>query len=687
MPDWTPYLQPRLSSLRLSPTREAEILEELSQHLDDRHKELLADGTPPADAVRLALAEFSQRDVLAQRMSGLRQSRSTSVIHPSGGPFSVSGFGLDLRHALRGLRKDWGFTAVGVLTLALGIGANTAVFSAVNAILLRPLPFTDSSRLVNVWLSRSHRPNWHFRVPPADVAIMRAGGRVFDRLAIYDSEAINLTGGGEPEELSAGVVSAELFPLLGVQPSIGRAFDRADEEPGRGRIAILSDGLWRRRFAADPRALGESLRLKDTPYRIVGVMPAGFRFPGETDVWLPRDRSDAQSNGYVLARLRRDISLDQAQADMNVVVATITNGRPNPGMAFTVEPLKEAVTKNAGASWFTLLAAVGGVLAIGCVNLSNLILARGLRRQREIDIRRALGATRGQIVRLLAAESLLLTVFGGILGLAVAWWGINAVRTWAPADTPRLNELGVESAVLWVALGISTLTAFAFGLAPALECSRSDVNTTLKASGTAAATTRRHSRARNLLVVTEIAVALVLLVGATLLVRSLARLTTVDVGFQTDHLLTVNLHLSAAQYSEPARRLDFLTQTLAGLRSLPGVTAASAGSGSMMKGWGLLGAQRTLVQRIAVEGALPSYLAGRSEHASGRAGIFQNDWHPHCERERVQRNRSSGKSRSCHRESGYGADILGCRARGRQACRVRAGWGTAGLAGNRRCRE
>jgi len=605
MPDWMPYVRPRLSSLRLSPTREAEVADELSQHLDDRHRELLAGGASPEEAMRETLAEFGMRDAFVRDMAALRQSRQAEPDMVAGRLFSFIGFRLDLRHTLRGLRKDWGFTTAAVLTLALGMGANAAVLGAFHTIILRPLPFKDSSRLANVWLSRSQRPNWHFHVPPADFAVIQAGNHVFDQVALYDSDVLNLTGGGDPEEVTAGVVSAALFPLLGVQPAIGRSFDRGDEEPGRGSVVILSEGLWRRRFVADRAVLGASVRLNDKSYRVIGVMPAGFAFPGRADVWLPRDRSDMQSNAYILARLHPTIGLNRAQADMDAMVAAITNGRANPGIKFTVEPLQQTVTKNAGATWMLLLAAVVCVFAISCVNVSNLLLARGLQRQTEIDLRLALGASRGQINRLLATESLLLAGSAGILGLGVAFWTISALRAWAPGDTPRLDELGVEPTLLGLTIVVSTATAFACGLIPAMRVSRTGVSRSLKTGGTVATTTRAHSRARDILVVLQIALALVLLVGATLLVRSLVHLTHVEPGFRTDRLLTVSLHLPQAKYPQLAQQRNFLTPALTRLRSLPGVVAASASSGSVMTGLGLVGAQRTLAQRISREGAAP----------------------------------------------------------------------------------
>jgi putative ABC transport system permease protein len=287
------------------------------------------------------------------------------------------------------------------------------------------------------------------------------------------------------------------------------------------------------------------------------------------------------------------------------MVAAITHGRPNPGMSFTVEPLKTSVTAGAGSSWLLLLAAVGSVLAIGCVNISNLMLARGLRRQREIAVRAALGASRGQIVRGLAAESLLLAMMGGALSLAVAYAGVIALRAWAPPETPRLDQLAIEPALFWTALTISTLTALAFGLLPVLQCSRVDANTSLKNAGASATAGPSQSRARNLFVVMQIAAALLLLVAATLLVRSLTRLIHVDPGFQTERVLTVTLHLSPTTYAQPAQRLDFIARTLANVRSLPGATGVSASTGALMTGSGLLGARHTLAQRISREGAQP----------------------------------------------------------------------------------
>ncbi len=600
MPDWKALVRARLTALGLSPTREADVTEELALHLEERYRELIAEGTDEPDAVARTL-ETLNTEALTRRMGRLDRSHTATDARPVPGAAS-GGVLLDLRHAMRGLRRHWGFTTVAVLTLACGIGANAAIFSAVRTILFRPLPFRDSSRLVNVWLLRSGRPNWHFHVPPADFAILRADNQVFDAAAMYDSEPRIITGGGDPEEVIAASVSSDLFAMLGVRPVAGRSFDASDEAGGNS-VVILSDRLWRRRFAASRDAVGASLTLDGKPYRVIGVMPPGLSVPNGADVWMPRNASDSLSNAYILAKLRAGVTPAQAQAAMTGVVAAITNGRPNPGMTFAIEPLKDTTTKNASVSWLLLLGAVTSVFAIGCVNISNLMLARGLGRRREIDLRLALGASRFRIIRLLVTECALIAGAGGILAVVVAFWILNALRAWAPADTPRLDDVHADPTLLFLTLALSVLTAAVLSALPALQFSRSSANSSFAAAGTAATSSRSQSRARSVLVVSEIALAVVLLVGATLLLRSLDRLTHVDPGFRTDHLLTVSLHLPPGKLSTADQRMSFLTRIQASLRAVPGASSVAVGSGAIMTGLGLPGAQRTLAQRITRDGA------------------------------------------------------------------------------------
>lgn len=599
MPDWKEQVRHRVSSLGLSPTREASVIDEIAVHLGDRYRELLEGGTEEAEALRATLAALDREDEFVRRMNALQRTWRPAPDLRSGSAFSLAGILLDVRYSVRGLRKSWGVTLAAVLTLAAGIGANAAVFSAVRTILIHPLPYRDSSRLANIWLSRSGRPNWHFHVPPADFEVMRASNQIFDQMAMYDSEPRILTGGSaDAEEVTAASVSVDLPSMLGVQPAVGRSFDSSDERPGAA-VVLLSDSLWHRRFASSPGVVGADLRLDDQPHRVIGVMPPGFVFPDHADLWMPRDHSDQQSNAYVLGKLRSDITLEQAQSGMSGVVAAITGGRPTPGMAFTVEPLKETTTKNARASWLLLLGAVACVFAIGCVNISNLMIARGVRRQREIGLRLALGASHWQVIRLLVAECVVIAVAGGAVAIGVAFWIIGALRAWAPADTPRLAELHVDASLLWITPALSLTTAVVLGLLQAIQLSRRSASQSFRATGTATSATRTQSRARRVLVVTEVALALVLAVGATLLVRSLIRLNQVDPGFRTDHLLTVNLHLPPAKYVQPSQRLEFLRRVQAHVRAMPGALSVAVSSGSMMTGLGLPGAQRTLAQRIS----------------------------------------------------------------------------------------
>jgi predicted permease len=604
MTDWKAYVRRRLSPLGLTPAREEEVAEELAQHLEQRYQALLSTGLSPAVAARRPAEEGPLASAFAERMAALRQAGQAATEPAAGGRWSAAGLALDVRHVLRSLRRDWGVALAAVVTLALAIGANAAVFTAVHAIVLRPLAYRDAGRIVNVWLTRAQRANWHFHVPPDDFAVIDANNHVFDRVALYDTEPRTL-GAGAPEEIVTGIVSAGLFPLLDVPPALGRAFDADDEASGGRDVVILSDDLWRRRFAANASVLGVNLTLGDRQLRVVGVMPKGFAFPAGAEAWIPRDRTAAQSNAYMLGRLRPGVRADRAQADMDAMVGIITNGRSNPGMRFVVEPLKDTVTGQTSTSWLLLFAAVGCVFAIGCVNVMNLLLARGLRRQPEIDLRLALGASGGRIVRLLAIESLVLAGSGGLIAVTVAVWIVGALRAWAPADTPRLDQLVIEPGLLCAAVAASSAIAFVCGLTPATRVVRMTLTRSLKAGGAGADATPRRARARDALVVLEVALACVLLAGAMLLVRSLLRLTHVDPGFTTERLLSAELHLPAARYPHPAQQLDVINRILVNVRSQPGVVQASASTGSVMTGLGLIGAQRTLLQRLTRPDAAP----------------------------------------------------------------------------------
>jgi putative ABC transport system permease protein len=497
----------------------------------------------------------------------------------------------DVRYGIRMLANNPGFTLIAVLTLALGIGANTAIFSAVNAILLRPLPYKDSSRLVNVWTSISQFPDFELGDSPADIADIRAGTHAFEQMAAYESETLNLTGGGDPEEISAGRLSAEFMPMLGIRPVIGRRFEAEENLPNRGDVVIVGDALWRRRFGADPEILGKNLTLNQKPYRIVGVMPPSFRLPEKADLWIPLALTDKEShdrgmrNTFVLAKLKAGAGLPQAQAELNTIAARLAKQYPDDdnGMGLSAAPLQEQTVSGVRPVLLVLLGAVGFVLLIACANVGSLALARGLKRQKEIGIRAALGASRFRIVRLLLIESMLVAGMGGVMGLLFAWWGIDAFRSWAPSSTPRLVELHADHGVLWLTLAISTAAGILFGSFPAIQFSRPNLDAALNERSSAGSDGFRRSRLRNALVVVELALALVLLVGSALTIQSFERLTHVNTGFRTDHLLTMSVHLSLLKYPETSQQIDFLTQALEKLRPLAGVESVAAADTPMLR--------------------------------------------------------------------------------------------------------
>lgn len=516
----------------------------------------------------------------------------------------------DVRYGLRTLAKSPGFTIVAVLTLALGIGANTAIFSAVNAILLRPLPYKDSSRLVNVWSALSYFPDFRLGDSPADITDIREGSHAFEQMAAYKSETLNLTGSGEPEEISAGQFSAELLPVLGIRPAIGRWFASEEDQPNRGAVVILSDALWRRRFGAVQEILGRSITLNQKPYQVVGVMPPGFRFPEKVDLWIPLALTDKESHDremhgtFVLAKLKPGAGLPQAQAELNTIAARLAKQYPDvdSGVALSAVPLQDQTVSGVRPALLTLLGAVGFVLLIACANVGSLALARGLKRQKEMGVRSALGASRLRIIRLLLIENMLVAGTGGLVGLLFAWWGIDALRFWAPSSTPRLAELHADYQILWLTVAISSLAGILFGLFPAIRFSQPNLSVALNERSSAGLGSSRNSRLRGSLVVIELALALVLLVGSALTIRSFARLTHVDTGFRTDHLLTISVSLSPMKYKEAGQQTAFLTQALEKLRPIAGVESVAASDSPIL--------HSTLrVSTIQIEGAPQTSLA------------------------------------------------------------------------------
>ena len=493
----------------------------------------------------------------------------------------------DVRYGFRMLMKRPGFTVVAVLALALGIGANTAIFSVVNAVLLRPLPFKDPERLVAVWETNpqfSAETRNRNEVALGNFLDWRAQNQVFEQTAALTHANVNLTGVAEPERIQSVVATTNLFQTLGVQPIMGRAFLPEEEKVGSPRSVILSHGLWQRRFGSDPGLVGKTLTLNGNQTTVVGIMPPGFQlqFPIslQVDMWLPMriDPADADRKFhylYVLGRLKPGISLEQAQSAMSNIAAELQQQYPetNADKSAHVVSLHKQLVGNIQSYLYVLFAAVGFVLLIACANVANLLLARVAARHKEVAIRTALGAGRLRIVRQLLTESLMLSFCGGLLGLLIAYWGIDLLVALTPPDVPRLSEIGLHGPVFGWTLLISILTGVLFGLAPAIQASKPDLNEALKESGGRSSGGLQRSRLRSLLVVTEVALALVLLICAGLMIKSFARLQQVSPGFEPKNLLTMNISLPRQKYKEQQQANVFFNQLFQRLRAVPGVEA------------------------------------------------------------------------------------------------------------------
>src|SRR6266700_1139557 len=493
------------------------------------------------------------------------------------------------------LSKNRGFAAVAVITLALGIGANTAMFSMVHGVLMRPLPFKDPGRLYTLW-ERNLKMGYEQNAPAtANFPDWRDRNKVFERMAAFDaSRTFNLAGSGNPERVDGAAVSPSLFELLGVEPVLGRTFSSGEDQLGQDRVVLLSYGLWQRRFNADRSIVGKSITIDGRSCTVIGVMPPGFQFPGDTgtilniytappaQLWVPlalppgawRQRSAHYLQ--VVARLRAGVTLSQAQAEMNSIERQLVREYPRDYIGSDVKfiSLHAQVVGSFRSVLLVLFGAVAFVLLIGCVNVANLLLARATSRQREVAIRSALGATRLRLIRQLVTESLGLALAGGSLGVLVASWGINLLKLMVPDNFPRKGDIRMDESVLIFTLLASVGTGLIFGLAPAFQASRIHLTQSLK-EGERGADGLGRNRLRSALVVSEVALALVLLIGTGLMLRSFVRLQDVNPGFAPDHLLTMEISLPEARYPDP-KKAAFFARLLDQVRALPGVQSAGA---------------------------------------------------------------------------------------------------------------
>ena len=487
----------------------------------------------------------------------------------------------DLRYGIRALAKAPGFTIIAVLAIALGIGANTAIFSVVNAILLRPLPYPEPQQLIRAYLQEAASGRTS-TFGSADFLAWRDHQQSFEHVAAYDTMqgSFALTGLGNPERISGVAVSAHFFSTLGVTPILGRSFTAEDDHPGSEPVVVISENFWRNHLSSDPNVIGRSITLNARPHTIVGVMPGDFFFPGTEAIAVWPIRTFEPPRGrppYFLVpigRLKPGVSPQQAEAELGTIVKQVSQQFPGTDyVAGKLFPLKDVLVRNVRTALLVILAAVAFVLLIALVNVANLLLARATSREREIVLRLTLGASRMRIIRQLLTESVLLAALGGALGLLLGYAGVHAFIAFAPGQIPRLIEVGVDGRVLAFTCLLSLAGGLLFGLAPALHSARASLNDSLK-EGARSAGSASGNRIRKFLVVSEFALALVLMIGAGLLIRSFLRLRDVNPGFQQEHLVTAQISLPYTQYSKEPQVVSFWQQFLARVQALPGVQAA-----------------------------------------------------------------------------------------------------------------
>jgi predicted permease len=609
MPDWKQYVRAHLPPLGLGGAREQEIIEELAQQLEDCYADAIARGARDAEAATRAAAQIQDWQALAREFREAEQPMAERLatkldhysfpanIEPAAynsvarkGALLMNHLWQDVRYGWRMLARQPAFTAVAVLTLALGIGANTAIFSVVNGVLLRPLPFRDPSRLVILQVAARKIQPQPIPVSAPDIDDFRRLTRSFEDLSGFSNRRMNLTHGGAVEQLMAARTGAGVFPLLGIRPLYGRTFMPEEDRPGQ-TLVVLGYGLWQQRFGGDPGIVGRTITLDRQPYLVIGIMPQDFQFPVRgtayfepAQLWVPlaltpfdlNHRGDNFNFG-VIARLKPAVSLAQAREDANLATQLIRESYPPETLneiklEAVVTPLGEMVVSGV-RTLLLLLGAVVFLLLIACANVSNLLLSRAAQRQKEIAIRVSLGATRRRLILQLLVESVLLSLSGAVLGLLLARWGTSLLVAAAPITIPQTQAIHMDSRVLAFTFFLSILVGLLFGLAPAFAATRADLHESLKEGGRGGNIGRRHSLVRSTLVVAQMGLALVLISGAGLLIRSFVRLLDTDPGFRAHHVLTAATPLPRVDYPRPDQVLGFYRALSQKLSSLPGVEA------------------------------------------------------------------------------------------------------------------
>ena len=588
MPDWTQHVRPRLSGLRLSPTREAEIVEELSQHLDDRYRELIAGGMSPDEATQLALADFRDGNVLAEYIAPLRQAHPPATISPGApGGNLLSDLWQDLRYAARTLWKRPGFTVAAVLTLAIGIGSNAAIFTVINAVLLRPLPFPHSEQLVSLY-TRYLPPSGfdfpYFGISGPEFADVRGRVNAFAGIAAYQFGSGNLTrGDGEAERVLTMRVTSEFFDVLGVRPVRGRSFTEAEAQRGATCVGLLSHGA----LADAASTIGSTIRLDDVPCEVIGVMPEGFGFRDDrVKVWtaLPINTEETWDNRLshrfdAIARLRDGVNAEQADAQLQSLRGYWSDAYPDhyaKGHFAVIRPLHEDIVGDQRDALVLLAGAVLFVLLIVCVNLAALLVTKGEARRREFAVRHALGANRPRLIRQMVTEAMLLAVIGGVIGLMLAKALLAGLLALYPQRLPVSQIITIDYTAVLYMCALVILTGFLVGFVPALHATGVRMQEILKTDSRTATSSRHTVAARSVLVISQLALSVILLVGALLLIRSYQQLQQVNLGIEPDHLLTFSVSIPAGRERDPAAARRKLAAIEDQLAATPGVEIAGA---------------------------------------------------------------------------------------------------------------
>ena len=609
MHDWKSEVRARLKPLRLKPEREADIVDEISQHLAERYREAISAGASPHEATRAALAEFRAGNALAQRIAGLRQAHAPASVTAGASTGRLfADLKQDLCYSARAFRKQPGFAATAVLILALGIGATTAIFSVVNAVVIKPLPYPDADAVVRVAHSvvtggvRGDGSNFAFFSPQV-LEVYETNSQAFEGLGMYRSAQAVITGLGGSEQADTLVVTASTLRVLNVQPTLGRWFSREDDQPGAAETAILSEGYWQRRFGRDPSVLGSTITVDGRPREVIGVMPARFTLRERPmDLILPMRMNAAQPGAAnfccnAVARLKPGVTVAEANADVDRMLPIYLDtylrhvpGAPVDAMQFeaAVRPLKEDVVGDVGQVLWVLLGSISILLLIACANVANLVLVRAEARGTELALRMVLGARPGRLARGLIVESLTLSLIGGLIGICLAYGGLQVLLAFPPTNLPRLNEIAIDLPVLGFALGISVLSGMLFGLVPIARVTgqrSSNLAGVVRAGGRGTSAGKNQYRSQSALVVAQVALALVMLVSSGLMIRSFQNLRSVEPGF-ADPATVQTVRLSVWGQMEAETRVRRQEQILGRLAAIPGVTSAAYATWLPMEGEG-----------------------------------------------------------------------------------------------------